>query len=313
MLGSIRQSLDQPYLNVELPAADDFLVRIVECPALWMPEDELDALQADLRRIARLILGPVDLDYGIFAVGSDALESTVITCIRRKADYQAVAFNALPLLEIELDSEPVQVQHLGLVMIDPDTQGKGLSWALYGLTCFLLFFRTKCRPMWISNVTQVPAVLGMVAETFSDVYPNPAKSNMQRFSHRQIASQIVRKHYKAFGVARDVDFDASNSILRDSYTGGSDLLKKTFEQTAKHRNKVFNDWCLNALDYGRGDDVLQVGLLDMTTARRFLVKAVPGPVVGPLLVKALIMLVQHATLPMLHWLDTSRRFGTLRP
>lgn len=27
------------------------------------------------------------------------------------------------------------------------------------------------RPLWVSSVTQVPAVVGMVSETFSQVFP----------------------------------------------------------------------------------------------------------------------------------------------
>ena len=47
-------------------------------------------------------------------------------------------------------------------MVDPDVQGQGLSWVLYGLTTLVLFIRDGLRPRWISNVTQVPAVCGMV-------------------------------------------------------------------------------------------------------------------------------------------------------
>ena len=79
-------------------------------------------------------------------------------------------------MEVELDGEPQQVTHLGLVMVDPDVQGQGLSWVLYGLTTLVLFIRDGLRPKWISNVTQVPAVFGMVCETFSDVFPSPDAS-----------------------------------------------------------------------------------------------------------------------------------------
>ena len=62
-------------------------------------------------------------------------------------------------MDVELDGEPQQVTHLGLVMVDPDVQGQGLSWVLYGLTTLVLFARDGLRPKWISNVTQVPSVV----------------------------------------------------------------------------------------------------------------------------------------------------------
>ena len=74
-------------------------------------------------------------------------------------------------MSVELDGEQQEVTHLGLVMVDPDVQGQGLSWVLYGLTTLVLFARDGLRPKWISNVTQVPAVFGMVCDTFSDVFP----------------------------------------------------------------------------------------------------------------------------------------------
>ena len=48
-----------------------------------------------------------------------------------------------------------------IAMVDPDAQGQGLSWVLYGLTTLVLFIRGGLRQKWISNVTQVPAVCGM--------------------------------------------------------------------------------------------------------------------------------------------------------
>ena len=77
-------------------------------------------------------------------------------------------------------------------MVDPDAQGQGLSWVLYGLTTLVLFIRGGLRPKWISNVTQVPAVCGMVCETFSDVFPSPQAASRASFAHLQLARGIMR-------------------------------------------------------------------------------------------------------------------------
>ncbi|PMY00842.1 hypothetical protein, partial [Pseudomonas sp. GW460-13] len=84
---------------------------------------------------------------------------------------QAIAFNALSVMPIEIKGRPAEAIHLGLVMVDPGYRTQGLSWVLYGLTCILLFFRRGLRPIWISNVTQVPAIIGKVAEVFVTAYP----------------------------------------------------------------------------------------------------------------------------------------------
>ena len=52
----------------------------------------------------------------------------------------------------------------------------------------------------MSSITQVPAMVGMVAETFSDVFPAQS-ATPQSFTHRHLAHQIMPRHRHAFGVA----------------------------------------------------------------------------------------------------------------
>src|SRR6202000_2181573 len=103
---------------------------------------------------------------------------------------------------------------------------QGLSWVLYGLTTLVLFMRGGLRPKWISNVTQVPAVCGMVCETFSDVFPSPQPGNRQSFAHLQLARGIMRQHRAVFGVGDEAGFDGARFVNNDAYTRGSADVKK---------------------------------------------------------------------------------------
>ena len=132
-----------------------------------MKAAELEQLSSDLRLVASKTLKAGSLTYGVFSGDRSRLEHSIITIVYRRSDGRPIAFNALALMEISLAGKPYEVLHLGLVMVDPDERSRGLSWILYGLTCFLMFLRNQLRPIWISNVTQVPAVVGMVAEAFS--------------------------------------------------------------------------------------------------------------------------------------------------
>ncbi len=288
-------------------------MRIVERPGLWMAPDKLAELIAQLRQIASRTLNDKDLEYGIFSGDKSRLESTFITLVTDSKTGAPIAFNALPVIPLELDGRPVELLHLGLVMVDPDQRSKGLSWVLYGLTCFLLFIRNQGRPIWISNVTQVPAVVGMVTETFSEVYPDPASQSPRKFRHLVLARQIMRAHRYVFGVGTEADFDEDRFVITNAYTGGSDSLKKSFEVAQKHRKPVFNDFCAAQLDYARGDDVIQIGKLDMAAARRYLTDMVPKGALGLVAGAAIMALVQRAVLPIIHWLDATREFGRLRP
>lgn len=298
-------------LDTKVGAGPGLRSRIVERPALALDAVELAVLVEDVRSIARSVLGRRDLAYGVFSGDPEILSRTVLTVVYEARTGRPVAFNALALLDARLGGRPVQILHLGLVMVRPDVRGKGLSATLYGLTCVLLFLRRQCRPLWISSVTQVPAVVGMVAETFSDVFPGGPPSR-QSFQHRRLAKQIMDHWRHAFGVGEEAGFDEARSVITNAYTGGSDELKKTLDQAAKHRDERYNALCARELDYARGDDLLQIGQIDMRAAARYLARVAPPDSVLGLIGGFALLMIQTALLPLLHWLDHSQPWGSLR-
>jgi hypothetical protein len=180
------------------------------------------------------------------------------------------------------------------------------------LTCFLIFLRRQFRPVWISNVTQVPAVVGMVSTMFSDVWPQPGPTR-RTLTHLLLARRIMARHRGVFGVGTDAGFDEDRFVITNAYTGGSDGLKKGFDVAAKHRDAQFNDFCQARLDYDRGDDVIQLGLMDMAAVRRFLSREVPRSALLGLLVTGGIVALQRLILPVLYWFDSGKTWSILRP
>ena len=303
----------QAHIDLTLRTHAGLVTRIVERPGLSLSEGELQELVAQLRTVAGKTLPAGSLTYGIFSGERERLSRAIVTLISEEATGHPIAFNALAVMDVELDGEPIEVTHLGLVMVDPDLQGQGLSWVLYGLTTLVLFMRDGLRPKWISNVTQVPAVCGMVSETFSDVFPSPLPSARQSFAHVQLARCIMRKHRSVFGVGEEAGFDEARFVISDAYTGGSDALKKSFEVAPKHRDEQYNAFCARELDYARGDDLLQIGRVDLTGARRYLFSEVPSGSLPALLAASAVLALQRLVLPVIHWMDDTRAFGILRP
>lgn len=299
-------------MDLEIRTGKGYRTRIMERPGLWMDGDELSALSSDLVEVASHTLAAGSLNYGVFSGDPKRLGNSVITLVRRESDGRPVAFNALAVMDIDLSGNRVPVLHLGLVMVDPSEQSRGLSWVLYGLTCMLLFFRNQLRPIWISNVTQVPAIIGMVTETFSQVFPAPGNDRHRSLKHLLVAREIMLDHRYVFGVGDDADFDETRFVITNAYTGGSDELKKTFDQAPKHRNSLYNEFCEQQLDYTRGDDVLQLGKIDLPAIRRYLQDSVPRRSVLALLFAGAFVTLQRLLLPALYWIDTTRDWGTLR-
>ncbi|WP_426436913.1 hypothetical protein [Bradyrhizobium genosp. P] len=307
------KALSQPTIDLTLRTQVGQRTRIVESPGLSLPKAELDELVAQLRIVAAKTLPQESLTYGIFSGEPERLSKAVVTLICEEDSGRPIAFNALSVMSVPLDGEPAEVTHLGLVMVDPDVRGQGLSWVLYGLTALVLFARDGLRPKWISNVTQVPAVAGMVSDTFSDVYPSPLPGARQSFAHLQLARGIMADHRAVFGVGDEAGFDEERFVITNAYTGGSDALKKTFDIAPKHRNAIYNDFCQRELDYDRGDDVLQLGRIDLAGARRYLTSEVPHGSLPALLAASAVLALQRLVLPVVHWMDDTRAFGTLRP
>lgn len=307
------KALTQDWLDLPLSVTRDIHGHIYERPGLWMDPASLDALASELRAVAATSLPAGPLDYGIFAPGSGAYDRAILTVLRNRSDGQPIAFNALAAMEVVHGGAKTTVTHLGLVLIDPATRGKGFSWALYGLTTLLLFVRNQLRPLWISSVTQVPAVIGLVTEGFDNVYPAPSRNNARRFDHLVLARQIMRDHRSVFGVGADAVFDEDRFVICNAYTGGSDHLKKSFAEAPKHRDRVHNDFCERELNYDRGDDILQIGQMNLKAARRYLTKDVPRGSMPGLIATLAYLLLQRLTLPLLYWLTPNRQWGLLRP
>jgi GNAT superfamily N-acetyltransferase len=306
-------ALSQPNIDLTLRTHAGLRTRIVECPGLSLPPAELDALVAQLRTVAAKTLPQDSLTYGIFSGEPEPLARAIVTLISDEESGRPVAFNALSVLDVALDGEPTEVMHLGLVMVDPEVRGQGLSWVLYGLTALVLFARDGLRAKWISSVTQVPAVVGMVSDTFSDVFPSPIAGLRQSFAHLQLGRGIMAQHRAVFGVGEEAGFDEARFVITNAYTGGSDALKKTYEAAPKHRNDAYNDFCARELDYDRGDDLLQLGRIDLAGARRYLLSEVPHGSLPSLLATFTVLALQRLVLPIAYWLDDTRAFGTLRP
>ena len=311
MISTVIKTFGRAYMDVTLRSGPDYTVRIVERPGLWMDAEALGDLSGKLRTIAARTLDAGSLTYGVFSGDKARMESVIITLVSRR-DGTPVAFNALAVMDLDTAPHPTEVLHLGLVMVDPDERSKNLSWVLYGLTCFLIFFRRQFRPVWVSNVTQVPAVVGMVSEMFSDVWPGP-NAGRRTLNHLLLAREIMATQRHVFGVGAEAGFIEDSFVITAAYTGGSDDLKKTWEQAPKHRDDRYNAFCAQALDYARGDDVLQLGQMDLVAMRSYLAREVPKSAVLGLLVTGALVALRRFVLPAVYWADSRRAWSILRP
>ncbi|MEJ6747459.1 MAG: hypothetical protein QNK98_12130 [Yoonia sp.] len=298
-------------MDLSLRTGAGLRVQVYERPGEWMEPAKLDALRADLNAVAAQCLPDVPLNYGVFDPASCALSRLIVTVVSDDTG-RPIAINALAPMELDIPPEPVEVLHLGLVMVVPDQRQRKLSWVLYGLTCFLILVRRQMRPVWITSVTQVPAVVGMVDQMFTGVWPNPM-SQPHSLSHMMIARAAMADHRHVFGVSDAAGFDVDRFVITDAYTGGSDALAKTWGVAAKHREDAYNIFCAAHLDYTRGDDLLQVGQMNMAAMRTYLSREVPRRAILRILGAAALVALSRIIFPLTYWADSTKAWGILRP
>jgi len=242
-----------------------------------MDDARLARLQAELQGVARAAV-PGSLAYGVLRGERAPFENRLVVVARNTTTNELAGFNALPWLELTVGGRRLTVMHLGLLIIHPRYQRQGLLGLLHGLGTFSAWKRSRPKdgPLWISNVTEVPAVFGAVTDQLNNVFPSYRAGAAPTPMHRAIADAIMAGHRHEFGVGPEAGFDAERFVITGSYTGGSDALKKTFESAPPYRAAACNEYCRAALDYGRGDDFLQIGQMDATVMTNWITRRIPA-------------------------------------
>jgi hypothetical protein len=259
-----------------VPFGRDYRLRLVERPGLTLEDAALGRLVADLQGVADRCVPDGPLRYGVLSGERERLADALLAVAYRRDSGEAVGFSAMVGLEIDLDGRRTRVVHAGLAMVDRSLRSCGLCVALTAAPGVLAFLRNRFAPLWFTNVTQVPAVAGVFTKALADVFPTPDHRVAPSAKHAALVGEVMRRHRAAFGVGEEADFDERSFVIRNAYTGGSDSLKKSFAQCAKHRDQRFNAWFGEVLDYQRGDDVIQAGRMSLAQWGRLLVRLARG-------------------------------------
>ena len=309
-ISSIIRGIGKTYFEFKFENGRGETVHILEKPEYLLDEIEQKSLREEIYALSlKCTPNNQALDYGIFndPNHNNILNQCILTLIRDNNSNKLIAFNCLPLLDLTLKNKPIYFVHLGLVMIDPDYRSKGLLYILYGLTVVIMFCRKRLTPIWVSNVTQVPAVVGSFSENFNNVFPNALNNSRRSFDHLSLVRQIMLNHRHVFGVGNDAEFDEKMFIIKNAYTGGSDNLLKTWNQVTKYRNDTVNDFCQKHLNYDRGDDFIQIGKFDFFALQKYIIRMIPAKSLILILNNIFIVFLQSILLPVYHWFkaDTS--------
>ncbi len=92
------------YLNIKLPLGRGLKGWVIERPGRHLPGSELTKLRNLLIEVGTKCLPSEPLDYGVFSDDMGAFDRSIITLLIDKKTSLPVAFNSMPVLDIEITS-----------------------------------------------------------------------------------------------------------------------------------------------------------------------------------------------------------------
>lgn len=240
-------------------------LRSYRFPGRWMKERELDRLREDVKSITIARLGALP-SYGLFLPGREAWSNRIVTCLYAR-DRTPVAFSTIVFYALAFEGRVHHVFQLGLVVNSGRSAQRTISTVYSYPLAYMLALR-GFRQYWIAQVSMIPHLIGFVADTFVDVFPHYRYRRAPTRTVRDIARLLVSEHGYEFGTEPESRLDEATFVVSHGYDGAAELLRKSWDDVAKHRDRRCNELCRRALDYERGDDLMLVGRVNLAMLLR---------------------------------------------
>jgi len=234
--------------------------QVLYFPGRWMDQPAQRRLAAELRETAATCFDELP-DYQCLRGTREELADKVIA-VGRHADGSMAGFCSTVLLAVP-GAGPVL--HLGLTCVRPEARGGGLTHRLTSRAVVgYLLRRRPIGRLWITNCACVLSSLGNVALHFDDVYPSPFFRGRPSEAQRRIAAELDRHYRDKLYVLPEAMLDGETFVFRRSVR--RTVFQKSAEQKAfHHRLAEVNAFYLGLLNFDEGDEVLQVGSVNLLT------------------------------------------------
>lgn len=231
-----------------------------------MSGPELDRLRSDLIAVTRARIGALP-SYRIYLPRRAPYRNRIITLVHA-SDGSPVAFSTIMYYPVPAESRVHPVYQLGLVVADRRSPRRVVGPAYFYPLAWLLALR-GFRQYWVASASMIPDLIGVFADGFVDVFPHYRVRRPPSPVARAIARRLVEDHGDEFGAGPDSRLDESTFAVSDCYVGPAAPLRKAWNEVKKHPDPRCNELCRRALDYKRGDDLLQVGRVNLALLLRY--------------------------------------------
>ena len=240
-------------------------IEVYNYPGKKLSVEKLDQLVDELWAVAELCFEEVPT-YQVLSRARKDLARAIITVAR---DENGVVRGFCSALVLSLN-ENEKFFHTGLTCIDPLARGKKLTHKLTskGLLHFILR-ESLFKPVWVTNCACVLSSIGNVAKHFEAVYPSPFFTEVATNKHHQIAEKISNDYRSQIAINENSFFNKEKFVFEGS------VLNTSFQKDKKderffHRDESITNFYQSLLNFERGDEVLQVGKISLSSFPKYL-------------------------------------------
>ncbi|PQE16163.1 membrane protein [Rutstroemia sp. NJR-2017a BVV2] len=235
-------------------------------PGLTLPNSEQRiSLQADLCALGRVCLDPLPR-YQVFDLTSPtALDDKIIVTIRQ--GHKLIGF--VSGVFIVIDGLETPVLHTGITVIHPKHRKTSMKRLLFS-NLFMTALSEYPQGIWVTSLAEVITSLVQFANYITEAFPAPqwireTDTSCPSSVHEMIAGQISSKHRSKMCISPTATFDEKTFVFSGSndWTEGKAFLKDVDDPEMLHRDAEASQFFRQLLRKGSGDEVLQVGFLNL--------------------------------------------------
>jgi hypothetical protein len=245
--------------------ASRFEVSLFLNPLEDLTQTNLEGLHSEIQQLGALCFTQTP-HYQVFLPTVKAAFANKHLVLLRHEQNLVAFVSAIPL-RIEGILQPVI--HTGLVVIHPQyRRSNAILQHLYG-NLFVAILMEHPAGFWVTSLAEVVSSLVNVAIYAKDVFPSPYMQFPSQ-THLRIAEMVNARYRGSMLVSPDAAFDRARFVFRGSnaHSRGRMFMKDVDNRQYWHRDEKLSQYYRSFLRQGAGDEVLQVGFLDINHLRK---------------------------------------------
>lgn len=242
-------------------------VEVYRYPGKNLSETDRNKFVSELKTVAASCFDEVPV-YQVLTGEKQELDRAIITVARDENGIMRGFCSALilPLNERE------NIFHTGLTCVDPSARGKKLTHKLTSKALMSYLLRESLfKDTWISNCACVLSSIGNVAKHFENVYPSPFYKGKPTQKHIEIAQKISNSYRDQIAINEDSNFNVDKFVFEGSVLDTA-FQKSEYDTRFFHRDEALTNFYKNLLQFDRGDEVLQIGTINLMSFPKYVLK-----------------------------------------